>query len=132
MLGNAFSSSSTPADAQTNNNKSYFTIPFYGAPSLRLAQQLKRIVSSVHKDITIAYRSKKVAQFANRRATLCSEIQSGVVYKFTCVINLHTTYRGRTMRHLLTRIREHRTSLSAVRNHLDMCPACVNDFENRF
>ena len=48
-------------------------------------------------------------------------LRSNVVYKYTCPVDPRHCYIGKTQRHLITRIREHRISLSAVSEHCNLC-----------
>ena len=48
-------------------------------------------------------------------------LRSGVVYQFTCGVDPHSTYIGRTYRTLGVRVREHRTSRSAILDHRLSC-----------
>ena len=57
-----------------------------------------------------------------------------IVYRYRCAKNGCTSYIGKTKRHLLVRVKEHRTasqSSSAVFNHLYTCDCSVRteDFE---
>ena len=53
-------------------------------------------------------------------------LRSGVVYKITCS-RCNACYVGQTSRHLLTRIREHRTTTGPVKKHLTECSAQLTD-----
>ena len=48
-------------------------------------------------------------------------LMANVVYQFTCLRDANSTYIGKTIRHLATRVREHATSSSAIKEHLSSC-----------
>jgi len=63
-------------------------------------------------------------------------LQSCVIYKYTCLRDLSLSYYGKTHRHLITRIMEHKktNNESAVNDHLLQCSSCtlkthLNQFE---
>ena len=41
---------------------------------------------------------------------------------------MNTSYIGKTKRHLITRVTEHRADKSAVGQHLKLCHSCRNSF----
>ena len=51
-----------------------------------------------------------------------------VVYKFNCSRDADLSYIGKTKRHLVTRVREHSKSASAVCEHLEGCDACKSEY----
>ena len=40
----------------------------------------------------------------------------------------NSTYIGKTIRHLATRVREHATSSSAIKEHLSSCTTCKDNY----
>ena len=48
---------------------------------------------------------------------------SNVVNQFTCLRDANSTYIGKTIRHLVTRVREHTTLPSAIIENLSICTA---------
>ena len=53
---------------------------------------------------------------------------ANVVYQFTCLRNANSTYIGKTIRYLATRVREHTTSPSAIKEHLSSCTTCNDNY----
>ena len=45
-------------------------------------------------------------------------LMANVVYQFACLRDANSTYIGKTIRHLATKVREHTTSPSAIKEHL--------------
>ena len=45
-------------------------------------------------------------------------LMANVVYQFTCLRDANSTYIGKTVRHLATRVTEHTTSSSVIKEHL--------------
>ena len=43
-------------------------------------------------------------------------LMANVVYQFTCLRDANSTYIGKTIRHLATRVKEHATSPSAIKD----------------
>ena len=70
-------------------------------------------------DARFIFTSSKVGQYFSNKDVIPKELQSYVVYKFTCSC-CAATYIGETSRHLSTRIKEHLESdkKSAIYKHL--------------
>ena len=45
-----------------------------------------------------------------------------------CLRDANCTYIGKTVRHLTTRVKEHGTSNSAIKDHLQACQTCHSKF----
>ena len=54
--------------------------------------------------------------------------KANVVYQFTCLRDANSTYIGKTIRHLVTRVKEHSTSPSAIKEHLSSCTTCKDNY----
>ena len=55
-------------------------------------------------------------------------LMANVVYQFTCLRDANSTYIGKTIRHLATRVREHTTSPSTIKEHLSSCTTCKDNY----
>ena len=53
---------------------------------------------------------------------------ANVIYQFTCLRDANSTYIGKTIRHLATRVREHTTSPSAIKEYLSSCTTCKDNY----
>ena len=99
----------------------YFKLPYIGQYSTLVKQKLKNLViQNCDKiDARFIFISHKVGQYFSNKDLIPKELQSYVVYKFTCGC-CNASYIGETSRHLSTRIKEHLESdkESAVYKHL--------------
>ena len=60
-------------------------------------------------------------------------LKANYVYKFDCLCDINISYIGKTKRHLVTRIKERRSKISAIGQHLQTCHTCDHNFnENQF
>ena len=50
------------------------------------------------------------------------------MYQFKCLRDANTNYIGKTTRHLATRVKEHSTSPSAIKDHLSVCNSCQSNY----
>ena len=70
--------------------------------------------------------------FASELSLTCLRLRwplmANVVYQFTCLRDANSTYIGKTIRHLATRVKEHATSSSAIKEHLSSCTTCKNNY----
>ena len=55
-------------------------------------------------------------------------LMANAVYQFTCLRDANSTYIGKTIRHLATRVRERTTSPSAIKEHLSSCTTCKDNY----
>ena len=55
-------------------------------------------------------------------------LMANVVYQFTCLRDANSTYIGKTIRHLATRVKEHATSSSAINEHLSSFTTCKDNY----
>ena len=61
-------------------------------------------------------------------ARLRNALKSNVVYQYICSCDINNSYIGKTKRHLITRVTEHRTDKSAIGQHLSSRSSCRNSF----
>ena len=60
-------------------------------------------------------------------------LKANVVYKFSCLCDINSSYIGKTKRHLAKRVKEHRSEKSAIGQQLQTYHTCDHNFnENQF
>ena len=79
-------------------------------------------------DVRIVFVSFKVKKYFSLKRRTPLPLLTNVVYKFQCLRDANQIYIGKTMRHLVTRAREHGHSPSAIHSHLELCETCRKDF----
>ena len=72
--------------------------------------------------LNVVFSSLKVNSFLKCHIPI--PLMSNVVNQFTCLRDANSTYIGKTIRHLVQRVREHTTLPSAIIEHLSICTAC--------
>ena len=106
----------------------YFKLPFVGNFSSYTDKRIKSIIEKYCKpgtEIKIAFTSSKISSYFSPKDKKLKDLQSHVVYLFTCA-GCISTYVGHTARHFTTRIREHLNTdkTSHVFKHLKKCNNC--------
>ena len=76
----------------------------------------------------MVFSSFKVKNYFYLKCHTPMPLMANVVYQFTCLRDANSTYIGKTIRHLTTRVREHTTSPSAIKEHLSSCTTCKNNY----
>ena len=86
----------------------YFKLPYIGQYSVATKLKLKKLITLYCEkvDARFIFTSFKVGQYFSNKDKIPQDLQSFVVYKFTCGC-CGATYIGETTRHLSTRIKEH-------------------------
>ena len=77
----------------------------------------------------VTFNSFKVQNYFSLKARTPKPLLSSVVYEFSCQVDPGISYIGKTKRHLERRMREHRSSNSAIRDHLLLCTPCSDNFD---
>ena len=54
-------------------------------------------------------------------------LMANVIYQFTCLRDANSTYIGKIIRHLATRVREHSTSPSTIKEQ-SSCTTCKDNY----
>lgn len=122
FLNNLFSTHTT--DNSSISQPKYFVIPYHGTASVTLAKRLRKMVEKTKSSIELSFSTCKVSSYFSNKEKIPGLLRSSVIYKFTCGAVPACAYIGRTSRHLLTRIREHASTRSAVSEHLSSCVTC--------
>ena len=114
---------------QDDKVETIFSIPYIGLPSVIFGRKLKRLFKDYYCiDVKVVFTSFKVKNYFSLKCHTPMPLLSNVVYKFTCLRDANCTYIGKTIRHLATRVKEHGTSPSAVKDHLSVCSICKSKY----
>ena len=106
-----------------------FLIPYIGLPSVIFGRKLKRLLKEYYCiDIKVVFSSFKVKNYSSLKCHTPMPLMANVVYQFTCLRDANSTYIGKTIRHLATRVREHTTSPSVIKEHLSSCTTCKDNY----
>ena len=80
------------------------------------------------------YKTTKVQEYFSLKSKTPLALNSNVVYKFTCSLDVNVTYIGTSARHLSIRAGEHlnvsRSSKSAIKEHIKKCSSCKTQPNN--
>ena len=106
-----------------------FCIPYIGLPSVIFGRKLRELFKKYYcVDIRIVYTTFKVKNYFSPKCRAPLPLLANVVYKFQCLREANKVYIGKTMRHLVTRVKEHEHSTSAIHDHLLSCLDCKNNY----
>ena len=104
-------------------------IPYIGLPSVIFGRKLKRLLKDYYCiDVKVVFSSFKVKNYFSLKCHTPMPLMANVVYQFTCLHDANSTYIGKTIRHLITRVWEHTTSPSAIKEHLSSCTTCKDNY----
>ena len=119
------------ADSKVEYDKveTIFLIPYIGLPSVIFGRKLKRLLKEYYCiDVKVVFSSFKVKNYFSLKCHTPVPLKANVVYQFTCLRDANSTYIGKTIRHLVTRVKEHSTSPSAIKEHLSSCTTCKDNY----
>ena len=101
-----------------NEGKTYLlSVQYRGRETDNLVRKLKKLPTPVKVILTLR---KMNTVMPSLKAAVPMQMRSRVVYKITCP-GCESSYVGQTVRHLRTRIAEHRNSKSVVGSHFKSC-----------
>ena len=85
-------------------------------------------------DIRVVFSSFKIRNYFSLKDKSDTLLRSSLIYKYQCLDDPSCAYIGKTKRYLNKRVNEHRTSNSAIGNHLQNCTKCKSneDFFSNF
>ena len=103
-------------------------LPYYGVLSNNLKRRLKSFSRMFSLNIRTVFKPFKVSCYFSLKTRCPRPLQSMIVYKFSCSEHQNISYIGKTKRHLVTRVKEHKSvhSKSAVFNHIATCNCKVS------
>ena len=108
---------------QSCNESDVYTLclPYFGNVSETFVLRFRRFCRRYNLKIRIVYKPFKVGHYFSLKSVCPKFLESCVVYKYTCPVD-QASYVGKTRRHLIQRINEHRNSeQSAIYNHNVLC-----------
>ena len=106
-----------------------FLIPYIGLPSVIFGKKLKRLLKEYYcMYVKVVFSSFKVKNYFSLKRHTPMPLMANVVYQFTCLRDANSTYIGKTIRHLATRVKEHTTSPSVIKEHLSSCATCKGNY----
>ena len=117
-------------------------IPYIGLPSIILKKKIKQAIKKINTEyiISCVFYTPKLGNYFSPKDPTPLPLRAGVIYQFTCEVDPRLSYIGKTKRHLLIRIREHKTSASTIHDHVSIFHCfspnnfsvlkhCNNDYE---
>ena len=108
----------------------YFCLPFTGSHSLQIRTQINRLCNAAYPHLNIQFifrSSKRISSFSPFKDKVPTFLRSGVVYLFKCRC-CSASYVGQTMRHLYTRVSEHRLDdFKILSSCLDTCELLIHE-----
>ena len=105
------------------------SIPYIGKPSLLLARRLQTLFKKHYSvNLQVSFNTSKVRNFFSLKCSTPKSLKSNVVYQYTCSCDMNKSYIGKTKRHLIARVEEHKGDKSAIGQHLKQCTSCHNSF----
>ena len=131
FLNKRFTPRSITDENETITYQGLIKIPYVGQESIKLKKRLTKVIKRLNKDVKvrIVFITKKLKNFFPIKDKTPKALRSGVVYEFKCRVDPSTAYIGMTKRHLGQRVKEHRTKLSAIYDHLLECNTCTGAIE---
>ena len=106
-----------------------FFVPYVGLPSMIFGRKIRELLSRNYGiDVRIVYSTFKVKNYFSLKCRTPLPLLANVVYKFNCLRDANVSYIGKTKRHLVTRVREHSNTASAVCEHLESCDVCRSEY----
>ncbi len=115
---------SNPISEEENEEepeKKKFFVQYRGKVTDQFERTLKRINAPVRFISTI---KKLKSTLPSLKAPIEKSIKSGVVYQIICS-RCQACYVGQTVRHLITRVKEHKRSSTPVGMHFEKCNALL-------
>ena len=117
---------------KSQERKFFLTVPYSGKPSTIFLKNIPVLIKSkLDIEITPIFKTTKISSYFNIKSRTPSNLQSNVVYKYTCSRDVNVTYVGNSARHLITRAKEHisdcKSNKSAIKNHILNCNSCLDE-----
>ena len=119
------------AKIEDDKVETIFFIPYIGLPSVLFGRKLKRMLRDCYCiDVKVVFSSFKVKNYFSLKCATPMPLLANVVYKYSCLRDANCSYIGKTTRHLATRVKEHATSPSAIKDHLTSCSTCHSNYSH--
>lgn len=118
----------------TENPKYVISLQYFGPISDLFKKKMCSFFSNKYNiPISIIHKSFKTQRYFSLCDIIPDLYKSYIIYKYECSCDRNITYIGKTVRHLCTRIIEHKkVAKSAIFDHLLICNSNLNNFEGRF
>ena len=118
----------------SQGRKFFLTVPYLGKPSTTFFLNIRVLIKSkLDIEITPIFKTTKISSYFNIKSRTPSNLQSNVVYKYTCSRDVNVTYVpvGYSARHWITRAKEHisdcKSNKTVIKNHILNCNSCLNE-----
>ena len=122
-------SNSSSIKVSEDKVETLFFIPYIGYPSITFGRKIRELFKKYYAiDVRVVFTTFKVRNYFSLKCKTPLALQSNVVYKYNCLCDTSIAYIGKTSRHLVTRVREHGSSSSAISDHLNVCSTCKQNF----
>ena len=109
-----------------------FCKPYIGLPSIIFGRKLKAVFKTNYGiSIRVVYSTFKISHYFSLKCKTPMHLLANVIYQYNCLCDTSTTYIGKTKRHLAIRVKEHKQSQSAIRDHLQTCMSCNKNFSSK-
>lgn len=118
--------SAAARESEEKKKKSVFKIPYFGKISEVFGRKMKKLIKNPNHDIRVVYQTTKVIDAFHIKDRIPMELQSRVVYQFTCRGDPDVHYIGHTNRNFRERFLEHLRGGSAISDHIAACQECNN------
>ena len=129
FLNSKYGQNSSKDKVEEDKVETIFYIPYIGLPSIIFSKKVRELFKLYYCiDVKVVFTSFKVRNYFSLKCHTPLPLLANVVYKFTCLRDANVTYIGKTVRHLATRVKEHATTNSAVKDHLQSCQTCHSNF----
>ena len=115
------------------NNCIIMTLPYFGYESENLKRRLMKLFKEKDLNLVILFKTFKVSNYFRLKDLTPVSLMSNIVYKFNCPVDQDMSYIGMTTRHLITRVKEHKSrKCSAIFEHFKNCTCKENFSDDNF
>ena len=107
-------------------------VPYFGKVSETFKHSIRKFCRVKNIPVNVIFKSIKLGSCFSLKDKTPVLIRSGIVYEFKCPVDQDITYIGKTTRHLITRVKEHRKINSPLCEHFLSCSCINNNVNNHF
>ena len=117
----------SPNDETRNKDSFTLVLPYFGQTLDNFRRKIASFGKKFNSPIRVVFKPFKTSFYFSLKTKCPLPLSSMVVYKYSCPLT-GLSYIGKTKRHLLSRVREHKSprSNSAIFNHIIECNCQVN------